>query len=115
MLLERKCLPTRSGHPSGNKCSYVGVIVEPICCAKGNAVDGARQGKADRTRGRVGVAIDNLVARAAEAGGVIWAGAAVQQLRAQLPNTEMSPAELAEAIIRSAAARGLPVAVQRAE
>ena len=63
----------------------------------------------------VGHAIDALVARAAEAGEMIWAGKAVQQLQTELPDTELSPAEIAEALIRAAAARGLPIAIQKVE
>ena len=63
----------------------------------------------------VGYAIDGLISRAAEVGGMIWAGDAVQQLQADLPDTVLSPAELAEALIRAAAARSLLIAIQKVE
>jgi hypothetical protein len=60
----------------------------------------------------VGVAIDALVARAADAGDVIWTAEAVGKIQAEFPDAEMSPAELAEAVVRAAVARGLPIAIQ---
>ena len=63
----------------------------------------------------VGVAIDAFVARAATAGEVIWTAEAVAHLQAELPDTEMSPAELAEALVRAAAAKGLPLAIEKVE
>ena len=63
----------------------------------------------------VGDAIDALISRAAEVEEMIWAGDAVQQLQADLPDTVLSAAELAEALIRAAAARGLPIAIQKVD
>ena len=63
----------------------------------------------------VGSAIDALIARAAETGELIWTGRAVEQIKSEVPNMELSPAELAEAILRAAANRGLPIAIQKVE
>jgi hypothetical protein len=63
----------------------------------------------------VGDAIDALIARAADAGEVIWTVQAVQHIQAEFPDAEVSPAELAEAVVRAAVARGLPIAIQNVD
>ena len=59
-------------------------------------------------------AVQNLVSRAAESGKIIWTGDAVRELQSSFPDSDMSPAELVEAVVRAAAARGLAVAFQKA-
>jgi len=61
----------------------------------------------------LGFAIDALISGAAGSGERINAGQAVQRLLAEFPETELSPAELAVAIIRAAAEKGVAVAVDR--
>ena len=60
-------------------------------------------------------AVQNLVSRAAESGKIIWTGDAVRELQSSFPDSDMSPAELVEAVVRAAAARGLAVAFQKAD
>ncbi len=60
-------------------------------------------------------AVENLVSRAAESGKIIWTGDAVRELQSSFPDSDMSPAELVEAVVRAAAARGLAVAFQKAD
>ena len=50
-----------------------------------------------------GNAVDRLLTRSAEAGEIIRTARAVEQLEAELANSSMSAAEMAEAIIRAAA------------
>ena len=60
-------------------------------------------------------AVENLVSRAAESGKIIWTSDAVRELQSSFPDSDMSPAELVEAVVRAAAARGLAVAFQKAD
>jgi uncharacterized protein YukE len=60
-------------------------------------------------------AIQNMISRAAESGKIIWTGEAVRELQSSFPDSDMSPAELVEAVVRAAAARGLAVAFQKAD
>lgn len=63
----------------------------------------------------IGYAIEALVARAAETGQMIWTKQAVEQIRTEVPATDLSPAEIAEAIIRAAAGRGVSIAIDKPE
>lgn len=60
-------------------------------------------------------AIQNMISRAAQSGKIIWTGEAVRELQSSFPDLDMSPAELVEAVVREAAARGLAVAFQKAD
>ena len=61
----------------------------------------------------VGYAIDALVSRAAASGEAISTGTAVKDLLAQYPDAETTAAEMAEALVRAAAAKGLAVSVPK--
>ena len=63
----------------------------------------------------VGHAIEAVVARASQTKHLIWVGQAVKQIQAEVPDTELSPAEIAEAILRAAATRGLPIAIHNVD
>ena len=63
----------------------------------------------------VGHAIEAVIARAAGTGELIWTGQAVEQIQADVPDTELSPAEIAEAIVRAAADSGVPIAIHKVE
>lgn len=59
----------------------------------------------------LGFAIDALISATAGVGGQINAGDAVQRLVADFPSTELSPAELAVAVMRAAAEKGVAVTI----
>ena len=61
----------------------------------------------------VGDVVDAFVARTSERGEMIWVRAAVKLIAAQVPGTELTPAELAEAIVRVAAARRVAIAIDK--
>ena len=63
----------------------------------------------------VGHAIEAVIARAAGTGELVWTGQIVEQIQAEISDTELSGAELAEAILRAAADRGVAIAIQRVE
>ena len=87
-----------------------------MCCSEGEErLDEHEKLKRLELADGVGAAINAFVSRAAKAGEVIWAGKAVQQLRAEMPDTEISPAELAEAIFRAAAEQGVPITVEKVD
>ena len=61
----------------------------------------------------LGYAIGAVIARASKTGELIWTGQAVRQIQAEVPDTELSPAEIAEAVLRAAANGGVPIAIQK--
>ena len=50
---------------------------------------------------------------AADTGEIIWASDALARVRVQLRDTQLSSAELAEAVIRAAATQGVAVAIRK--
>jgi hypothetical protein len=60
-------------------------------------------------------AIERLVSQAASSGESIWPAGAALQLHASFPETRMSPAEVAEALVRAAAGRRLSLALKTSE